>query len=334
MWDSAKITNKYWGWPFGGIFFFNAQEGIAVNQYPWRTSDGGKSWTIIDTTTLLRGSSDIHFGDKNHGWVSCWVNPWLTDLGVIGGTTDGGYRWLYQGDTLGNGRIVMPEMYGVDAIDSNRAFAIGTTGVFYRTLNSGAKWNGTRITLSGKIFDVEFLNPDTGWVSGCCGRVWQTTDGGNTWSAYESGLNSDLRKVNVLHDEKVIYVLGTNNALLRRDLVTGIKGVNLEAPTNFNLGQNYPNPFNPVTQISYTLPEDTRVSLKVYNVLGQEVKTLVDEYQMAGSKTISFNASGLPSGVYFYRLSVSPSATQDLVPTSRDGQAVSFTDVKKMLIVR
>jgi|GEM_PF-2662513 len=73
-------------------------------------------------------------------------------------------------------------------------------------------------------------------------------------------------------------------------------------PEQYALSQNYPNPFNPVTKISYTLPEDSRVQLQIYNVLGQRVDVLVDEYQSAGQYTIRWDAAGLSSGVYFYRL--------------------------------
>lgn len=90
-----------------------------------------------------------------------------------------------------------------------------------------------------------------------------------------------------------------------------------EVPVAYSLGQNYPNPFNPVTEIKYGLPEDVTVLLKVYNVLGQEVLTLVNEFQSAGYKTVSFEANTLPSGVYFYRL-----------------QAGTFTELKKMLLAK
>jgi hypothetical protein len=74
------------------------------------------------------------------------------------------------------------------------------------------------------------------------------------------------------------------------------------APEEFTLGQNYPNPFNPTTMISYAVPADAKVSLRVYNTLGEQIATLVDEVVPAGQHQASWNASGLPSGLYFYRL--------------------------------
>ena len=74
------------------------------------------------------------------------------------------------------------------------------------------------------------------------------------------------------------------------------------APLTFSLSQNYPNPFNPVTQIKYSVPEDTYISLKVFNMLGQEVATLFEGLQKTGNYTASFNGSGLASGLYIYQL--------------------------------
>lgn len=76
-------------------------------------------------------------------------------------------------------------------------------------------------------------------------------------------------------------------------------------PIKFSLQQNYPNPFNPVTRIAYSIQDGGNISLKVFNILGQEVATLVDSYKSAGAYTISFDASTLTSGVYFYTLSSS-----------------------------
>lgn len=73
-------------------------------------------------------------------------------------------------------------------------------------------------------------------------------------------------------------------------------------PNEFTLYQNYPNPFNPTTVISYQLPVSSNVSIKVYDLLGREVSTLVEEYKQAGKYQINFNADGLSSGVYYYQL--------------------------------
>jgi hypothetical protein len=93
--------------------------------------------------------------------------------------------------------------------------------------------------------------------------------------------------------------------------------VEVGVPRVFTLYQNYPNPFNPTTTISYGLPTGARVTLRIYNVLGQVVKTLVDEDQSPGVYGAQFDASGVASGVYFYRLQAGP-----------------FVQTKKMLILR
>jgi hypothetical protein len=86
---------------------------------------------------------------------------------------------------------------------------------------------------------------------------------------------------------------------------------------DFRLNQNYPNPFNPSTKISYNLVKDGFVTLKIYDALGKEVKTLVNEFQQSGLREINFNASGLSSGIYFYRIN-----------------AGDFSDLKKMMFIK
>ncbi len=91
-------------------------------------------------------------------------------------------------------------------------------------------------------------------------------------------------------------------AAWRNDPSVGVEVGGSQIPESYSLEQNYPNPFNPATQIVFGLPKATRVSLEVFNLLGQKVATLIDETRAAGSYTVSFDGKGLSSGVYFYRL--------------------------------
>lgn len=91
----------------------------------------------------------------------------------------------------------------------------------------------------------------------------------------------------------------------------------VEIPTSHLLSQNFPNPFNPTTTIKFSIPEASVVTLKIYNILGEEVKTLVNEYKEIGNHTAQFDASSLSSGIYFYRL-----------------QAGSFIETKKMILIK
>ncbi len=105
----------------------------------------------------------------------------------------------------------------------------------------------------------------------------------------------------------------------------GIANISNTAPQMFSLGQNYPNPFNPATVISYSITGNLFVTLKVFNILGKEVTTLVNQKQNAGTYEVDFNGSGLPSGTYFYKLVVSGAN-----PLTADG----FSDTKRMVLLK
>jgi hypothetical protein len=94
-------------------------------------------------------------------------------------------------------------------------------------------------------------------------------------------------------------------------------------PESFFLAQNYPSPFNPTTEIRYGLPEDVHVSLRVYDVLGREVATLVDEFQQAGYRSVGFNAANLATGVYVVRL----------IATDALGE-IRFSKTNKLVVVK
>ncbi len=116
-----------------------------------------------------------------------------------------------------------------------------------------------------------------------------------------------------------------NFMITSSSMETQTKQINVEAsaPDKYELYQNYPNPFNPSTTISYQLPQDSRASIKIYDILGREVMTLLDKDQPAGYYEAKFNASALSSGVYIYRLSATGRASGS-----------EYSSIKKMLLLK
>ncbi len=100
-------------------------------------------------------------------------------------------------------------------------------------------------------------------------------------------------------------------------VLTSVPASKSDAPQTFSLAQNYPNPFNPSTTISFSLPSQSFVSLKVFDIIGREVATIVSEEMPAGTYTRQWNAAKMSSGIYFYRL-----------------QAGSYTQTKKLVLLK
>jgi plastocyanin len=113
---------------------------------------------------------------------------------------------------------------------------------------------------------------------------------------------------------------GTINVVV----ATGVKEQHSGIPAEFALGQNFPNPFNPATTISFNLPVTSRVSVKVLDVEGELVATLLDQVQAAGYRSVSWNGSNNASGIYFCRMEAKPVS----------GPGESFTKIRKMLLLK
>jgi hypothetical protein len=138
------------------------------------------------------------------------------------------------------------------------------------------------------------------------------------WTAFNTGLTNFVVNALIIFDTN-LYA-GTNDGVWRRplsDLITGVADQSNEIPSGFVLEQNYPNPFNPSTTIKYSTPFSEFITVKVYDVLGREVATLINEEKSAGSYEVNFNASQLSSGIYFYKLTTG-----------------NFVETKKMILMK
>ena len=159
--------------------------------------------------------------------------------------------------------------------------------------------------------------------------IWRSTNYGNSWIQINAGLGSGAYYVLSLGMDNQYLFAGTSaSSIWRRPLSQVVTDVNEELniqPEQYSLEQNYPNPFNPSTKIRYSIPsviasetkQSADVTLNVYDVLGNEVATLVNEEKPAGNYEVDFKASQLSSGIYFYKL-----------------QAGSFSETKKMTLLR
>ncbi len=160
------------------------------------------------------------------------------------------------------------------------------------------------------------------------GSVFLSTDNGSSWTKVNTGLVNPgpIRSFAIAGTN--LYAGTTNNGVWRRPLSnmisTSVTMPGGDIPSAFALGQNYPNPFNPVTTIRYTVagtggqrPGSRKTRLIVYDLSGREVAVLVNEDRQPGTYTVRFDATGLASGVYFYRL-----------------QAESFVQTRAMVLTR
>lgn len=197
--------------------------------------------------------------------------------------------------------------YGLSTVYNTGSYTISNTGWIFFPFNSTFVWNGTSNIIVEVCFNNNSINMNSSVeASSKPGLTWhQSADlpsGSGCTQLTSGGLQANRPNIAF-----------TFNA----DIPTGNNPGSNNTPLKYSLKQNYPNPFNPATRISYDVPRNAFVTLKVYDVTGREVAVLVNEDKAAGTYTLDFNASMLSSGVYFYKLS-----------------SGEFTETRRMVILR
>ena len=213
-----------------------------------------------------------------------------------------GWFWqnpLPQGNSLNDGFF----------INENYGWLVGNSGTILKTSNGGSTWINQSINKTVTLIPVYFTDINNGTIVGSNSTILKTTNKGSSWFRQSTNVYSWFEDIFYL-DENNGMIVGHSDKVLK---TTNGGMTFIEEETNpyqsnsFHLFQNYPNPFNPSTKIRYSVPQSSTVIIKVFDTLGNEIETLVNEEKSAGIYEVEFNShSGevrnLPSGVYFYRL--------------------------------
>jgi photosystem II stability/assembly factor-like uncharacterized protein len=323
-WDVNLIDNKS---ELNSICYRNIDAGFAVGPNTiLKSTDLGKSW---ENQRFPYGENDYYtfravcFINPSTGWVAgdLFRNPLNSYYKAILRTEDGGANWTQQ--YLGN----CAGLYSINFPSALIGWAVGYN-IILKTINKGDSW--TEQTFGSENCDyylnsVFFINSLRGWVagglrcdpgSGYSKIILITSDGGVNWNevSISAEENNYLLHSVFFVNEMTGWAVGDGGAILKTtnggfNFTIGIESENNTIPGSSNLYQNYPNPFNPTTRIIFQVPLSKGgiqgvVSLKVYNILGKDVATLVNEKLQPGIYEVTFDGSDLSSGVYFYKLSV------------------------------
>jgi photosystem II stability/assembly factor-like uncharacterized protein len=306
--------------------------GCAISNwaYPnpciFHSTDNGNSWSVIENglqrhdvgAMTVDAEGNVYAGNyygvyKSTNNGSNWFN-----IGGAGGAK--GLSFNSHGDlflaSYGGGFWKLPEgdTTWVDLtsnIGSNYTYTlfVGSNDFIYthqkRSTDNGQTW--TTYSVGDFVYSVAENSAGHIFIgTNSYGQgIYRSVDYGDTWELIRNGLPSPVIDINSLAVDSDDYLYaGTNGMSMFKtttSTVTSVEEIKLN-PVSFYLEQNYPNPFNPNTKIHFTIPRESHVTLKIYDILGKEMETLVNEIVQPGNYERLYDGSRLTSGVYFYRL--------------------------------
>ena len=273
----------------------------------YRTSDAGNNWSRIDNGFIngyvfgfaIDSSNNIYAGTRG---------------GAIYKTTNDGLTWtkLYQSN------ITDGALSTIAIAPNGYIYATNIREGIIRSTNNGQTWTKKRTDTGWQdIYPINIDKKGVIYASGSGSKLYSSTNNGDTWVDIVDNLKLTSVR-DIIFDKDGQMFLATDESVWRSNpLWTG--NIKEEQPviSNYSLSQNYPNPFNPVTTIKYSIKDAGFVKLQIYDILGREIKTLVNEEKPVGEYEVKFNGSNLASGVYFYKLTAGP-----------------FTQIRKMQLLK
>ncbi len=227
-----------------------------------------------------------------------------------------------QGASFQFSEMSIPDVSNINRVCfvGNYLWMTGLYGVLLKSTNMGGAWNKSLVDIT-EGNDVQFLDTLNGYLCGSNGTFLKSTDGGTSWNKLLTHTTNSLSKM-LFTDAKTGWIIGANGLIMKTETgggasVSGINDASNNSPASFSLSQNFPNPFNPETNINYSISERSKVSIKIFNILGKEISTLVNENKDPGNYNIKINMDDQPSGIYFYRI-----------------QAGDFSQTRKMILLK
>jgi photosystem II stability/assembly factor-like uncharacterized protein len=307
--DGPYMSNTYYC-----CYFINQNTGWISGggeQKILKTTNGGITFDSIVTFTpgFIK---DIYFRDSLTGL-------YCDDNGAVRKTTNGGYNWFSINIPVGTFSY---DFRNFSFINNLSGWTITFSGKVFKTTDFGSNWDSTCTIQNGgnELHCIFFSSNNIGYAGGAGYYLYRTTNSGYNWVQHYipyplNGASSfyffnDSVGWKVTNSGKICY---TTNGGQNTQFVNN----NGEYTNSFSLFQNYPNPFNLTTSIEFNIQDNGFYKLEVFDLLGREIKTLVNEFKQAGSYLVSFNGSEFASGIYFYRI-----------------EAGNFTQVKRMVLIK
>jgi photosystem II stability/assembly factor-like uncharacterized protein len=305
--NSICFSDNYNGWVVGGDYIFSS---VIL-----KTTNGGQTWNY-QASPLGADLASVSAFDKDTIFIIDYTGKLIKSI-------NGGQSWSLVKD-------FSETLSSVNIMKDNIGYITCSSPYIYKTINKGESWIKQNLNTNEDIYfqSISVYKNKVcltgGHYGGFYGMILMSADSGKSWK--KDSLSERLWDVQLINND-LGYAVGDGGFICKYSTVTDVgkypsKNI-LEM--DFELSQNYPNPFNPSTTIQFSIPSPLQgegqrvrsVTLKVYDVLGREVVTLVNETKQPGNYEVKFDGASLPSGVYFYKLN-----------------AGDFAQTKKMILLR